>query len=354
MPFHRRGCWIPIFSIFGLCLAKNAKDQLPIGMATPLTLNKNVGYSPAEDVYFIYQVRFPGLYTGRQNLKTASGDPVKGAGKSVKDLILAGTTIDPFIYGNLSGEFNDVPVVNQTGVTALSLDKQVAYIENGNYYITYLSYGSGIFVGVQEILDFTTRQRIQGKDKSIKDLIALGAILGPSQYMLTYPQLVAVPLDIPRAPVTTPTEMKYYKNTEEENNKYASMVDSVSRQVEVNEWSYNNKMETVFVLQVIFIGVVMVSILFYFNGLGYLGSGFTWYAAALTIVIVVLIVTNRLYYTTARRDARFWNRRHFDEDRSMLSTYTVADPGWRDYLSAALRNFEPAPTCATCSPAPAS
>lgn len=154
---------------------------------------------------------------------------------------------------------------------------------------------------------------------------------------------------------STGTQDRFKQVVESATRDYNVMTDSANRQADINEWSYNDKMDTVFVLQLLFIGLVMISILFYFNGLGALGSGFAWYGTAITSIIVIVIIINRVAYSTSRRDAHSWDRRHFEEDRTMLSTYTMNDPGWISYMTMALNGFQkPACTSTTCSPAPAS
>ena len=151
------------------------------------------------------------------------------------------------------------------------------------------------------------------------------------------------------------TQDRFQQLVESETSNYNVKTDSANRQADINEWAYNDKMDTVFVLQLLFIGIVMISILFYFNGLGVLGLGFALYGTALTSIIVIVIVLNRVAYSTSRRDAYSWDRRHFGEDTTMLSTYTLNDPGWIEYMTMALNGFQKPPcTSTTCSPSPAS
>jgi uncharacterized membrane protein len=148
------------------------------------------------------------------------------------------------------------------------------------------------------------------------------------------------------------TQDRFKQVVESATSNYNVMTDSANRQADINEWAYNDKMDTVFVLQLLFIGLVMISILFYFNGLDILGLGFAWYGTALTSIIVIVIILNRVAYSTSRRDAHSWDRRHFEEDRTMLSTYTMSDPGWQEYMTRALNGFQQ--PCTTCTPAPSS
>ncbi len=87
------------------------------------------------------------------------------------------------------------------------------------------------------------------------------------------------------------------------------------RQAEINEWSYHNKMDTLFVMQVLFISLLLLSILFYFKSVGAVSGSFVWYVFIILFLIVGLIIINRAAYTTRLRDGRFWNRRKFEEPR---------------------------------------
>ena len=96
-------------------------------------------------------------------------------------------------------------------------------------------------------------------------------------------------------------------------------IDLATRQIEINEWSYNNKMETLFIFQVVFISLLLMSLLFYLKGTGVVGGSFVTYVFLLLVLIVGLIIINRAVYTATTRDGRHWNRRRFDGDKSRSS-----------------------------------
>ena len=91
-------------------------------------------------------------------------------------------------------------------------------------------------------------------------------------------------------------------------------IDLATRQIEINEWSYNNKMDTLFVFQIMFISLLFVSILMILKASGVVGGPFVWYSLMIVFIIVVIIIINRSMYTTNRRDDVYWNRRKFDDD----------------------------------------
>jgi hypothetical protein len=82
-----------------------------------------------------------------------------------------------------------------------------------------------------------------------------------------------------------------------------------SRTREIQEWYYNNKVDTLFLFQVIFIGVCFVAVIATASKMGYIGNGVVGMLMGLVLVIVVLVVVNRAAYTDIQRDKRYWNKR---------------------------------------------
>jgi hypothetical protein len=92
-----------------------------------------------------------------------------------------------------------------------------------------------------------------------------------------------------------------------------------SRQIEINEWSYNNKMDTLFVFQILFISLLIVSILMLFSYQGVIGRGFVWYTFGILILLDILIIVNRAMYTDRIRDKKHWDRVSFPDDNKLPS-----------------------------------
>jgi len=102
-------------------------------------------------------------------------------------------------------------------------------------------------------------------------------------------------------------------------------IDLTNRQIEVNSWSYNNKMDTLFIFQVLFISLLFASILIALNKQGVVGSAFVWYSVIVVTLIDVIIVINRSVYTNNWRDQRYWNKRHFSDDNTLASPVSKAE-----------------------------
>ena len=89
--------------------------------------------------------------------------------------------------------------------------------------------------------------------------------------------------------------------------------DLASRQYEINEWSYNNKMDTLFVFQLLFVSLVLSAIFVYLSKIGLFGPALLGLLCGLLLVIVILVLVVRAIYTAKARDQRYWNRRQFSK-----------------------------------------
>ena len=85
--------------------------------------------------------------------------------------------------------------------------------------------------------------------------------------------------------------------------------DTYARQGEINEWEAQNKLDTLFFLQILFIYFVMiVGLLYARKYAGIPPTTFYIFFGVLTAILVG-IIWNRAAYTTKSRDKRYWNRR---------------------------------------------
>lgn len=96
-------------------------------------------------------------------------------------------------------------------------------------------------------------------------------------------------------------------------NADAAMMNSqtAKRQVEMNEWTAENKRDTLFVLQLCLIVLTIIAPLLYFQRNGLLPSSVFYGLSGLLVLAVILTIAIRTQYTEKTRDTRFWNRRRF-------------------------------------------
>lgn len=79
-------------------------------MASPITLETQVGYVVAEDVYVSYSEYYgDGTIYGRVDLLMPDGTPVKGAGKTKTDLVNANVMLSEVGIGTVTGDIVVVP-----------------------------------------------------------------------------------------------------------------------------------------------------------------------------------------------------------------------------------------------------
>ena len=121
----------------------------------------------------------------------------------------------------------------------------------------------------------------------------------------------------------------------------------LNRQIEISEWTYNDRMETLFVFQILFIALMIVAIILYLRGAGMLGKAFVGYSIALLLLVVIIIITNRAMYTNRIRDKRAWNRRDFEEDNRLPAAMKPTDPEFTSYINAVNAKYGTT-TAATC------
>lgn len=90
--------------------------------------------------------------------------------------------------------------------------------------------------------------------------------------------------------------------------------DLTRRQVEINNWYYENKRETLFLLQFVLLVVLSVVIVLYLAHVGWLTQQAADYVMGFIIVVGAGLWIYRWYYTNYIRDARYWNSRKFPQD----------------------------------------
>jgi hypothetical protein len=99
--------------------------------------------------------------------------------------------------------------------------------------------------------------------------------------------------------------------------------DLTRRQAEINDWYFNDKLETLFFLQMFFVVLLSMSIIMYLQKNGMITSQLAAYVTILLLCVVVGTGVYRSRYTNDFRDSRFWNKRNF---RQTLPPPTSTEP----------------------------
>jgi len=90
--------------------------------------------------------------------------------------------------------------------------------------------------------------------------------------------------------------------------------DMTRRQAEINEWYYENKRETLFVLQLTLLVVLTVVVTLSVAQYGWISQDGADYVMGFVIVVGVITWVYRWYYTAKIRDPRYWSTRRFAGD----------------------------------------
>jgi len=103
-------------------------------------------------------------------------------------------------------------------------------------------------------------------------------------------------------------------------NAYEQAKDTYTRQGEINEWQAQNKLDTLFFLQILFIYFSIVVILLYLRQARILSGSAVYGTVGTLLLIVIGVLWNRLSYTNMNRDSRYWNRRYIAANPNALSS----------------------------------
>ena len=83
------------------------------------------------------------------------------------------------------------------------------------------------------------------------------------------------------------------------------------RKYEMNEWSVNNKKDTLFVFSVLFVILSVIILFTVFLRLNLISSNIWSIICIVSVIIFILIVMNRAEYTNLIRNKRYWNKKNF-------------------------------------------
>jgi hypothetical protein len=100
--------------------------------------------------------------------------------------------------------------------------------------------------------------------------------------------------------------------------------DTYIRQGEINEWQAQNKLDTLFFLQTLFLFFTLMVVLMFLRRFSIVTTGMLYMIGGLFTVILVGILWNRASYTFNSRDPRYWNRRYIGLKDSGLSAKSAS------------------------------
>ena len=95
--------------------------------------------------------------------------------------------------------------------------------------------------------------------------------------------------------------------------------ETYARQGEINEWQAQNKLDTLFFLQLTFLFFTVLVFLLFLRQYGVITSSVLWIFVVVLGLLVVGTLVSRVSYTSNSRDQRHWNRRFLGLADSGLS-----------------------------------
>jgi hypothetical protein len=110
-----------------------------------------------------------------------------------------------------------------------------------------------------------------------------------------------------------------YNNQKAEADAIIENKNTFGRKYEMNEWSVNNKKDTLFVFSAGFVllsALIGLTVLFRMS----LISSILWgWMGAIAIIVFILILINRAQYTEMARNKHYWNKRVFPKNKGNVS-----------------------------------
>jgi NhaP-type Na+/H+ or K+/H+ antiporter len=100
-----------------------------------------------------------------------------------------------------------------------------------------------------------------------------------------------------------------------------SKSDSIKRQTDINVWYYKYRMETLFVVQLLFIGLSGLILLTILSTYGIVPRIFTIYYGVIVIFMIGVIWYYKSSYTSTKRDPYHWDKIRFAADSTTHSPF---------------------------------
>jgi hypothetical protein len=121
-----------------------------------------------------------------------------------------------------------------------------------------------------------------------------------------------------------------YDNIHNNQSSYAKSLvqnkDTYGRKYEMNEWSVNNKKDTLFVFSSLFIILslfILLAVLFKMN---LISPAVCYITGSVAIMIFILIVINRAQYTDLLRNKHYWNKKNFGGKYGTIPIPSICPP----------------------------
>jgi hypothetical protein len=99
--------------------------------------------------------------------------------------------------------------------------------------------------------------------------------------------------------------------------------DSMKRQTEINDWYYNSRLETLFILQMLFLGLSFMIFLSILASYQIISPYFVGYYAICVFIVLAMVWYFKNKYNKNNRDQNEWGKRRFPNDGVMSSNVSM-------------------------------
>jgi hypothetical protein len=90
-----------------------------------------------------------------------------------------------------------------------------------------------------------------------------------------------------------------------------------SRQKRLNEYAYQNKMDTLFFFQILLISLLILALFAYGSSVGFFSNALVIYIALILLLINIVLFIGRQAYTLNLRDPEVWGRKRFSVEQTV-------------------------------------
>jgi flagellar biosynthesis protein FliQ len=105
-----------------------------------------------------------------------------------------------------------------------------------------------------------------------------------------------------------------------------------ARQNEINDWANFNKLDTLYIMQVLFVSLSMVGILSFLLANGTITQVLFTFVSYIIAALAVLMVLFRWRYTNVARDGRYWHKARFQKQPNTYIAPTCPTNGGPSFL----------------------
>ena len=106
---------------------------------------------------------------------------------------------------------------------------------------------------------------------------------------------------------------KLYDHLKSQSDNLQVLNTNAKRQYEINEWTSNNKLDTLFFLQILFISLTLTAVFLFLMQNGLLPYYLFGLFSFLTVAFAVIVLIYRARFTAVKRDGRYWNKQRWDQ-----------------------------------------